>query len=137
MVDVQLAVDGTRGRDERCADESVRCTGEVARKQSLLRASDSSHARDGTPAPCMGDALWARGRGDVAAVTSFVADDCKTISTVDATSTTRVDCAAVEQVARHVYLPEALRQMMTNAISYPRKAALAAVDSGKGVPTSR
>jgi hypothetical protein len=56
---------------------------------------------------------------------------------VDATATARVDCAAVEQVARHVYLPEALRQMMTNAISYPRKAALAAVDSGKGVPTSR
>jgi len=56
---------------------------------------------------------------------------------VDAASATRVDCAAVEQVARRVYLAEALRQMMTNAISYPRKAALGAVDSGKGVPTSR
>ena len=77
----------------------------------------------------------ATGRGAV--VTSFVADHCKTISMVDAASATRVDCAAVEQVARHVYPPEALRQMMTNAISYPRTAALAAVDSGKGVPTSR
>jgi hypothetical protein len=71
------------------------------------------------------------------APTSFDAAGGETISAVDAAPTGRVDCAAVEQVARHVYLPEALRQMMTNAISYPRKAALAAVDSGKGVPTSR
>jgi hypothetical protein len=58
-------------------------------------------------------------------------------SGVDGAADGGVASPPIGQVARHVYLPEALRQMMTNAISYPRKAALAAVDSGKGVPTSR
>jgi len=58
-------------------------------------------------------------------------------SGVDAAPDGVVASPPVEQIARRSYQAEALRQMMTNAISYPRKAALAAVDSGKGVPTSR
>ncbi len=49
----------------------------------------------------------------------------------------RVDSAAVEQVARHVLLPEAVRPMVKNAVFYPRKAALIGAVSGRGVPTSR
>ena len=56
---------------------------------------------------------------------------------VDAAVTARVDCAPVEQVARHVLQPEALRQMVQNAVSYPRMAALTGAVSGRGVPTSR
>jgi hypothetical protein len=56
---------------------------------------------------------------------------------VDDPAAARVDSAAIEQVARHVLIPEAVRQMVKNAIFYPRKAALTGAVSGRGVPTSR
>jgi hypothetical protein len=56
---------------------------------------------------------------------------------VDDPAAARVDSAAIEQVARHVLIPEAVRHMVKNAIFYPRKAALTGAVSGRGVPTSR
>jgi hypothetical protein len=56
---------------------------------------------------------------------------------VDDVAGASVVSAPVEQVARHVLHPEAVRQMVKNAIFYPRKAALTSAVSGRGVPTTR
>ena len=56
---------------------------------------------------------------------------------VDDLSGRRVVSAPAEQVARHVLLPEAVRPMVKNAISYPRMAVALGTVSGRGVPTSR
>ncbi len=56
---------------------------------------------------------------------------------VDAPAATRVDSAPVEQVARHVLQPEAVRQMVQNAILNPCTAAPISVGvQGRSVPTA-
>ena len=56
---------------------------------------------------------------------------------VDAVSRAGVVSAPVEQVARHVLQPEAVRQMVQNAAFYPRQAVALGTVSGRGVPTTR
>lgn len=59
-------------------------------------------------------------------------------SGVDVASRGAVDSAPVEQFARHVHLPEALRQMVKNATLYaPMIAPVPGRDRGRGVPTTR
>ena len=43
----------------------------------------------------------------------------------------------MEQVARHVLQPEAVRHMVQNAAFYPRQAVALGTVSGRGVPTTR
>lgn len=59
------------------------------------------------------------------------------IFAVDIGRSAVVFCAPVEQVARHVLEPEAIRQMVKNAISYPRLTDALSIVCGRGVPTSR
>jgi hypothetical protein len=57
---------------------------------------------------------------------------------VDAAVAGSVDSAPVEQVARHVLQPEAVRLMVKNATLYaPQIAPVFGRDRGRGVPTTR
>ena len=59
------------------------------------------------------------------------------ISGVDVVQTGGVCSRPVEQVARHVLQPEAVRHMVQNAVFYPRMAVALGTVSGRGVPTTR
>jgi hypothetical protein len=56
---------------------------------------------------------------------------------VDVARAARVDCAAVEQVARLSTLEEQLQMLNTTLIRPHRMAPFGGAVSGRGVPTSR